>query len=561
MLILGLSCHHHDASACLVSDGQLLAYADEERLDRTKYSARFPRMAIQACLDQAGASMADVDRAAYFWVPWKGIASRLSNLSLWLPRSLSMPKRYDRLHRMLTVPLQLRREFGFTGRFHFVDHYLSHAAASFHLSPFDRAAVLILDGNGEVHTSWAGLGSGGRLYEHFRETFPNSLGRVYGYTTQHLGYRKHEEEGKVMALAALGDTSRLGPSFREVVQPLPGGRFLVDRSYFDHHIDERSLTTPKFDAAFGPARERSEPLGQQQYDLAAALQMVTEETVLHVARHLAEETGAPNLCLGGGVALNCAMNGRVAREGIFREVFIPPPAGDSGAALGAALHVHHRLGGQRTTPLRHAYWGPGYTSEECQAAVRRRGLPFEVSTDPGASAALFVASGEVVGWFQGRMEMGPRALGARSIVADPRDPLSCDRVNERVKDREVYRPFAPSVLAERANELFQCTQSSPFMLMAFDARPEARDRIPAVCHVDGSGRVQTVDEHAQPRWRRLIEAFDGITGVPAILNTSFNRNGEPIVCSPDDALDCFLGSRMDRLVLEDLIVSRPDAAT
>jgi len=558
MLILGLCCHHHDSSACLVSDGQLIAYAEEERLDRKKYSADFPRRAIEACLRQAGVSISDVDRAAYFWVPWKGIGSRLGNLRLWLPRTMSMPSRYGRFQRMLAVPLQLRREHGFKGRFHFVDHYLCHAAASFHLSPFDRAAVLILDGNGEVHTSWAGFGSGTRLNEQYREKFPNSLGRVYGHTTDHLGFRKHQEEGKVMALAAMGDVARFGPRFRQVVRPMPGGRFQVDPAYFDHHIDERAVTTDRFAAEFSAPRTPGEPLEQRHHDLAAALQAVTEETVLHVARHLADVTGSPNLCLGGGVALNCAMNGRVAREGIFREVFIPPPAGDAGAAIGAALHVHHQLGGGPTPALLHPYWGPGYSSQECRAAVRRRGLEHEVSPDPSAAAARLVADGNVVGWFQGRMEMGPRALGARSIVADPRDLKSCDRVNDRVKNREPYRPFAPAVLEERCEELFQCTQASPFMLMAFHAQPDARDRIPAVCHVDGTGRVQTVGEHAHPRWRRLIEQFDRLTGVPAVLNTSFNRGGEPIVCTPDDALDCFLGSRMDVLVLDDLIVRRPD---
>jgi len=558
MLILGLCCHHHDSSAGLLDDGRLVAYIEQERLSRVKHTQEFPGDAIRECLSIAGAELSDVDRAAFFWIPWKGVPSRLAHPRLWWPRSLRSARRAGRFHRMLSVPLELRR-MGFRGRFHFVDHYLAHAAISYLLSPFDRAAILVLDGNGEIHTSWSGMGEGGDLTEFFRERFPCSLGRVYGFTTVHLGYREHQEEGKVMALAAFGDPSRFGPTLRRIVRLRPGGRFEVERGYFDHHLEHSRLTTPKFEAAFGPHRERSDPIEQRHYDLAAALQVVTEETVRHIAHHLHERTGLTDLSLGGGVALNCSMNGRLAREGPFERIFVPPPAGDTGMALGAALHVHRALvGGRRPEALTHAYWGPSYDSEECLTAVERRNLPYRRSETPAADAARLVADGNVVGWFQGRMEMGPRALGARSIVADPRDPASCDRVNERVKHREPYRPFAPSVLAERASDLFEIGQDSPFMLMACHSHPEARERIPAVCHVDGTGRIQTVGPNAQPRWRQLIEEFDRITGVPVVLNTSFNRNREPIVCSPDDALDCFCGSRMDALVLDDLVLERAD---
>lgn len=560
MLILGLCCHHHDSSACLVDDGRLVAYVEEERLARVKYTHAFPALAIRECLATAGAELSDVDRGAFFWVPWKGVPSRLANVRLWWPRRLALPRRYGRLHHMLSVPRVLRK-MGFRGQFHFVDHYLAHAAISFLMSPYDRAAVLALDGNGEIHTSWAGLGEGEHLTEFFRETFPCSLGRVYGFTTEHLGFNEHMEEGKVMALAAFGDPERYGSALRRIVRCRPGGRFEVLPGYFDHHMEHLELTTGRFASAFGPPRNRHDPIEQRHYDLAAALQVVTEETVLHILEHLHDRTGADRLCLGGGVALNCAMNGRLAREGPFDEIFIPPPVGDGGTSLGAALHVHQTLlGGRRPEPLTHAYWGPSYDSAACRAAADRRGLSYRVSETPALDAAKMVADGKVVGWFQGRIEMGPRALGARSIVADPRDPRSMDRVNEQVKHREPYRPFAPSVLAERADELFETTQESPFMLMAFHARPSARDRIPAVCHVDGTGRVQSVGPDAQPRWRELIEEFHRISGVPAVLNTSFNRNGEPIVCTPDNALDCFTGSRMDALVLEDLVFVRDEGS-
>jgi len=556
MLVLGLCCHHHDSSACLLNDGELVAYVEEERLARVKYTHAFPVNAIRECLAIAGAELADVERAGFFWVPWKGIPSRLAAVRLWWPRSTEMPRRYGRFRQMLGVPLVLRR-MGFRGQFHFVDHYLAHAAISYLLSPFDRAAILVLDGNGEIHTSWAGAGEGADLTEFFRVRFPCSLGRVYGFTTVHLGYNEHQEEGKVMALAALGDPERFTPIFRRIVRCRPGGRFEIAPGYFDHHIEHRKLTTPRFTDVFGPPRGRHDPFEQRHYDLAAALQIVTEETVLHMVRHLHDRTGAKNLSLGGGVALNCAMNGRLAREGPFEQLYIPPPAGDAGAALGAALHVHRTLlGGRRPEPLTHAYWGPSYSSAACRAAVERRGLPYRRSETPAADAARLVADGKVVGWFQGRIEMGPRALGARSIVADPRDKASADRVNDQVKHREPYRPFAPSVLAEHAHELFDTTQDSPFMLMAYHCRPAMQDRIPAVCHVDGTGRVQSVGPEAHPRWRQLLEAFHEISGVPAVLNTSFNRNGEPIVCSPDDALDCFTGSRMDALVLDDLVLTR-----
>jgi carbamoyltransferase len=556
MLILGLCCYHHDSSACLIADGKLVTYIEEERLSRVKHTSAFPAMAIRRCLEEAGATIADVDRAAYFWVPWKGVGRRLMNLKLWVPRTVRRKQgRYDRFGKMAQVPLQLRRELGYRGRFHFIDHYLAHAAASYFLSPYDGAATLILDGNGEVHTSWAGEGIGSRLDEAYRHHFPNSLGRVYGFTTDYLGYSEHSEEGKVMAMAAMGDPDHYLDRFRKIVQLRPEGRFQVEPGYFNHHIEHRVLTTQRFIEEFGPRRHRSAPLEQRHYDIAAALQRVTEEAVLHQCRHLAQSTGQRHLCLGGGVALNCAMNGRIAAEGLFDEVFIPPPAGDAGAALGAALYVHHEmLGGPRTDPLLHPYWGPSYDSAACQRAVAQRRIPYRVSDDPCADAAQWIADGKVVGWFQGGMEMGPRALGARSIVADPRDPKSCDRINAKVKNREVYQPFAPAVLEERCNEVFDCSQPSPFMLMAFQAQPEARERIPAVCHLDGSGRVQSVGEHANPRYRRLIEEFDKLTGVPVVLNTSFNRRGEPIVCSPVHALDCFLESEMDALVLEDVLL-------
>lgn len=556
MLILGLCCHHHDSSACLLDDGRLVAYIEEERLSRVKHTHAYPHNAIRECLSIAGAQLSDVDRAAFFWVPWKGISGRLAHVRMWWPRSLEMPRRYGRFRQMLGVPVQLRRS-GFRGKFHFIDHYLAHAAISFWLSPFERAAILVLDGNGEIHTSWVGAGEGETLTEFFREPFPCSLGRVYGFTTEHLGYREHREEGKVMALAAFGDPERFAPALRRIVRCRPGGRFEIEPGYFDHHIEHRKLTTDRFAAEFGAPRDRRDAFRQRHYDLAAALQAVTEETVLHILRELARRTDATQLCLGGGVALNCSMNGRLAREGLFEELYVPPPVGDAGTSLGAAVYVHKAmLGGRRPAPLIHPYWGPSYDSEACRAAIVRRNLPHRRSESPAADAARLVADGKVVGWFQGAMEMGPRALGARSIVADPRDPRSADRVNEQVKHREPYRPFSPSVLEEHASELFEVTQPSPFMLMAFQGRPGVRDTIPAACHVDGTGRVQSVGDTAHPRWRQLIEEFHRISGVPAVLNTSFNRNGEPIVCSPDDALDCFCGSRMDALVLGDFVLTR-----
>ena len=556
MLILGLSCYHHDSSACVLADGQLVAYVEEERLNREKHSSAFPRLAIAECLRQAGITARELDHAGFFWVPWKGIRRRLAQPDLWLPRSMEVPSRYGRLPRMLAVPRLLRREFGFRGRFHFVDHYAAHAAVSFLLSPFDRAAVLILDGNGEIHTSWAGLGKGSDLREYHRQALPHSLGRIYGFTTEHLGFLENCDEGKVMAMAAFGDVARFGDDFRSLIQLLPGGRFGVTPEYFDQHVEHKKPTTARFESTFGPRRRPDEPLAQEHFDLAAALQAVTEEAVLHVARDLADRTGARALCLGGGVALNCSANGRVASDGPFEELFVPPPAGDAGTALGAALHVYHdRVGGERIAPLGHAGFGPAYGPDACRGAALRREMPFRISADPAADAARMVTDGKIVGWFQGRMEMGPRALGARSIVADPRDPAAPERINDKVKHREPFRPFAPSVLAEHCSEYFEFEGSSPFMLLAVQTRGAVRDRIPAVCHEDGSARIQTVGQELPP-WRRLIERFDAITGVPMVLNTSFNRNGEPIVCTPDDALECFAASGLDALVLEDLVLER-----
>ena len=568
MRILGISCFYHDAAAALLVDGRLVAAAEEERFSRIKHDSRWPQRAIDFCLATAGLHPDDLDCVVFYEKPLLKFERVLLSAVATAPRSL----RYFReamisaLLDRLWVKAKLRGRFGLPGRrLLFCEHHLSHAASAFYCSPFTAAAVLTVDGVGEWTTAALGEGEGATLRLTDELRFPHSLGLLYSAFTAWLGFEVNEGEYKVMGLAAYG-RPRYVDRIHQVVQVDQDGGLQLDMSYFSFHQSVQHTYSPKFVALFGPPRDPMQEQVEQYYaDVAASIQRVCEETMLAMARHLHARTGRPNLCLAGGVALNSVANGRIAREGPFERVFIQPAAGDSGGALGAALWAQHAVFGQpRTFVMDHAYWGQGYSPGEIRAALDAAGVAYR---DLGSAAAVQAAvverlvRGEVVGWFQGRFEYGPRALGARSIIADPRRAAIKDRVNRTIKFREPFRPFAPSVSLPAAGQYFDLAEPETayparFMLYVVDVLAGQRARLPAITHVDGTTRPQTVDAAVNPRYAGVIERFEAMTGLPVILNTSFNLRGEPIVNTPADALATFARSGLDALVLGDFLVTR-----
>lgn len=557
MFVLGFN-STHDASVALVRDGRVESAIEEERLSRDKHHYGFPDLAMKAVLEQAQISAGDVDHAAFYWNPWSGLVPFglhfLKNLPASWHYARVQPGIWSDFARM---PRTLRRRIGFRGKFHFVEHHRAHAFSTFCPSPFDEAAILSVDGTGEWTTTYLARGDADGVHPIHRVRYPHSIGKVYEAVTQYLGFRPVCDEGKVMGLAAYGGDRHVD-DFRDIVRIDDRGDLKVDTTYFQYQIGAPDKFSRRFEERFGPRRRADEPLEDRHRDIAFALQARTEEVVLKLARVLHEACPVDALCMVGGVALNCVANGRVLREGPFSRIYVQPSAGDAGAALGAALSVHHAVTGDMPRDcMPDAYVGPSFDEAACEAALEAAGLPYERPADIAVATAEEIASRRIVGWFQGRMEYGPRALGNRSILADPRDPGMRDHLNFRVKHREEFRPFAPAILAEHVDEYFEDSSESPYMLLSFQARPEKLSTIPSVVHVDGSARVQTVD-HRNPILRRLIEAFHARTGVPVVLNTSFNRRGEPIVCSPGDAVKSFLAEEMDRLVLGPFLARKPD---
>ena len=568
MRILGISCFYHDAAAALLVDGRLVAAAEEERFSRIKHDNRWPQRAIDFCLATADLRPDDLDCVVFYEKPLLKFERVLLSAVATVPRSL----RYFReamisaLLDRLWVKAKLRGRFGLPGkRLLFCEHHLSHAASAFYCSPFAAAAVLTVDGVGEWTTAALGVGEGTTLRLTDELRFPHSLGLLYSAFTAWLGFEVNEGEYKVMGLAAYG-RPRYVDRIHQVVQVDRDGGLQLDMSYFSFHQSVQHTYSPKFVALFGPPRDPMQEQVEQYYaDVAASIQRVCEETMLAMVRRLHARTGRPNLCLAGGVALNGVANGRIAREGPFERVFIQPAAGDSGGALGAALWAQHAVFGQpRTFVMDHAYWGQAYSPGEIRAALDAAGVAYR---DLGSAEAVQAAvverlvRGEVVGWFQGRFEYGPRALGARSIIADPRRAAIKDRVNRRVKLREPFRPFAPSVSLPAAGQYFDLAEPETayparFMLYVVDVLAGQRARLPAITHVDGTTRPQTVDAAVNPRYAGVIEQFAATTGLPVILNTSFNLRGEPIVSTPADALATFARSGLDALVLGDFLVTR-----
>ena len=576
--ILGLNVYHGDAAAALVVDGKLVAAAEEERFTRLKHVAGFPALASAWCLADAGLEPSDLDHVAVGRDPRANLGAKVQQTLRRLRNPAYVKQRLQNMAKVRDVKDDLAAAFGvqpdaLRARFHNVEHHQAHVASAFLVSPFEEAAILTLDGFGDFASAMLAVGRGNAFEVLDRVVFPHSLGLFYTAITQWLGFPKYGDEGKVMGLAPYGDPTVHDGKMRELVEL--NGLFELNLDYFTHHVRGVDMTwadgvpvigpvySPRLEETFGPARAPRADLTKHHEDVAGALQRVLEDAYLHAVREAHARTGLANLCLAGGVALNAVANGRIRPETPFDGLYIQPAAGDNGIAIGAAFHVlHQELGAPRAFTMEHAYTGPEYSDAECGSALRAAGLESRLLSDDELFplVASRIADGDVVGWFQGRMEFGPRALGNRSIVADPRRHDMKDVLNARIKHREPFRPFAPSILAERTGDWYEQDYPSPYMILVYRTRAEKRELVPAVNHVDDTGRVQTVEERVNPRYHRLISSFADQTGVPILLNTSFNEN-EPIVMTPAEAIDTFLKTRMDTLVLGNHVVRRQAGLT
>ncbi|MEX1008293.1 MAG: carbamoyltransferase [Acidimicrobiia bacterium] len=595
MNILGVSAFYHDSAAALVQDGALVAAAQEERFTRKKHDARFPRHAISYCLRRGGVDARGLDAVVYYDKP---LTTFVRLLKTYLKVGAAGLRSFTHAipawtDEKLWIPYELERGLGDLGyampkQLWFTEHHESHAASAFFPSPFEHAAVLTFDGVGEWATSSIGVGRGNRVTLVRQMNFPNSLGLLYSAFTYFCGFRVNSGEYKLMGLAPYGKPKYVDSILSDLIDLRDDGSFRVDMRYFGY-LTGLEMTNRRFDARFGgPPREPESDITQRELDLAASIQEVTEEIVLRMARTAAQVTGERDACLAGGVALNCVANGRLLREGPFERIWIQPAAGDAGGAVGAALYGWHQiLDNPREADgvhdrMRGAYLGPRFMPDEIVAWLDANNYPYQRVTgaERARRIARLVADGKVVGLLQGRMEFGPRALGHRSIIGDPRSSTMQSIMNLKIKYRESFRPFAPAVLAEQASTCFDIDLGveSPYMLLVADVRPElrsspdadhgstdlrswvneVRSEIPAVTHVDYSARLQTVSRDTSPQFHEILTAFDELTGCPVLINTSFNVRGEPIVCTPEDAYRCFMRTEMDTLVLEDCLLDKAD---
>ncbi len=593
--ILGISAYYHDSAAAVLSDGTIVAAAQQERFSRKKHDAQFPREAIAYCLDEAGVSLGQLDAIVFYDKPLlkferlletylsyapSGIHSFVVAMPVWLKEKLFLK---DTLRRALAEMAGCKTKQ--LPKLLFSEHHKSHAASAFYPSPFVRAAVLCLDGVGEWATTSVWLGKDNTLEPLWEIDFPHSLGLLYSAFTYFTGFRVNSGEYKLMGLAPYGEPKYRQIILDELIDLKADGTFRLNMEYFAYCTGMR-MTNRRFDSLFGgPPRKPESDLTQREMDIAASIQKVTEEVVLRLARTIHDETGEQNLCMAGGVALNCVANGRIQREGPFQSLWIQPAAGDAGGALGAAQVAWHeyfdsprRVNGRDS--MAGSLLGPRASAGQIQTCLDSVGARYEQMPDEQLLPRLadILASGSVVGWFQGRMEFGPRALGARSIIGDPRSAAMQSVMNLKIKYRESFRPFAPSVLAGRVSDYFEQSTASPYMLIVAPVKKELRiavtdeqralfgveklkvrrSELPAITHVDYSARIQTVHEDVNPRYYRLIEAFERKTGCGVLVNTSFNVRGEPIVCSPEDAYRCFMRTEMDYLVLENFLLAKPD---
>lgn len=590
--ILGISAFYHDSAAALIVDGRIVAAAQEERFTRKKHDYRFPTHAVDYCLKQAGLDAADLDYVGFYDKPFQkfdrlletylayapsGFRSFLQAMPLWLKQKLHLPREMSRC-----------LQHAYAKRFVFTEHHESHAASAFFPSPFDESAILTLDGVGEWSTTSWGVGRGNKISLSHEVRFPHSLGLLYSAFTYFTGFRVNSGEYKLMGLAPYGEPKYVDLITKNLIDIKPDGSFWLDMSYFNY-CQGLTMTSKKFDRLFGRGPRQSEsPITQQDMDLAASIQQVTEEVMLRCAAHVHSQTGLKNLCLAGGVALNCVGNGRLLRESPFENVWIQPAAGDAGGALGVATFIWHQLLDNPRTA--HPFdsqsgsrLGPSFSASETRAFLDGVGATYHEMSDASAlchRVAELMADEHVVGWMEGRMEFGPRALGARSILGDARSPKMQSIMNLKIKFRESFRPFAPSILEDHVDEYFEMrpSEQSPYMLLVADVQQSKRcnlndelaqargldklkinrSDVPAITHVDYSARVQTVDPERHGRYHQLLTAFHGLTGCPVIINTSFNVRGEPIVCTPQDAYRCFMATNMDVLVIDDFLLLKSE---
>jgi carbamoyltransferase len=560
--VLGISCFYHDAAAALLCDGRLAAAAHEERFTRKRHDPDLPVRAVRYCLEAAGIGVTDLDYVVFYDKPFVKFERILLTYLSTFPRSLpSFTKSIPVwLKEKLWVPNLIHKGLGYDGEVLFAEHHQSHAASAFLPSPFEEAAILTCDGVGEWATTTQGIGRG-NSFELIKEIrFPHSIGLLYSAFTYYLGFKVNSAEYKVMGAAPYGEPKYADVILDELVDLRDDGSFKLNMKYFAYDYG-LTMTNRRFDDLFGqPRRPPESGMEQFHWDMAASVQAVTEEIVLRMVRDLHERTGSKNLCMAGGVALNCVANGRIVREGPFDHLWVQPAAGDAGGALGAALFAYNAvLGKPRSFRMDHAFWGPAYPDAEIRRYLDERGVPYRTLSRAEMleeTARRLDEDQAVIGWFQGRMEWGPRSLGSRSILADARNAENWKRVNLKIKFRESFRPFAPAVLAEKASDWFEIDRESPYMLLVCPVR-EGRS-VPAVTHVDGSARLQTVTRDAHPEFYDLLASFDRRTGCPVLINTSFNVRGEPIVCSPDDAYLCFMRTQMDVLVLGNQILLKEE---
>jgi carbamoyltransferase len=592
--ILGISAYYHDSAAALIESGQIIAAAQEERFTRLKHDPAFPAQAIQYCLQQGNIALSDLDAIVFYDKPFltferlletylsvapRGLRSFLQSMPVWLKEKLFLKQ-------------QLRRQLAALAdcdskqlpKLLFTEHHQAHAASAFYPSPFEKAAVLCLDGVGEWATSSAWLGEGKQLQPLWQINFPHSLGLLYSAFTYFCGFKVNSGEYKLMGLAPYGKPVYQQLICEQLIDIKADGSFQLNMDYFDYCIGD-TMTNAAFAELFGgPPRQAEAPITERELNLAASVQAVTEQIIVQLAQTIKTETGAEHLCLAGGVALNCSANGKLQQSGLFKQIWIQPAAGDAGGAIGAALACWHQYyqGDRQISAednMQGAYLGPQFSDEQIGQFLTAGNIPFERLDDQQLfeQVAQLIDQGNIIGWFQGRMEFGPRALGNRSIIADPRNPAMQSRLNVKIKFRESFRPFAPSVLVEKAQQYFDCRAASPYMLTVAQVQPALhtdnsqqamdassgldklycqRSTLPAITHIDYSARLQTVSASTNPRYHQLISAFELLTGCAVLTNTSFNVRGEPVVCSPEDAWQCFIHTDMDYLVLGNYVLDK-----
>jgi len=580
MYILGINAYHGDSSACLIKDGSLITAAEEERFRRIKHWAGFPEKAVKHCLWSAGLGLEDIDYIAINRDPKANLYKKVLFTLRKRPSFALIKDSLKNALKVKDIKIIMSERLGMKGQkikaeLYHIEHHRAHMASAFFVSPFERAAILSIDGFGDFVSTMMEIGEGNKIEVIDQVNFPHSLGLFYTALTQYLGFPKYGDEYKVMGLSAYGRPIYL-KEMEEIVRLKQNGRFELNLDYFVHHSEGVSMLwedsepilgraySDRLIEKFGPERRYGEPITEHHQDIAASLQAMYEKAFFHILNYLYERTKIKNLCLAGGCALNSVANGKIFDNTPFKEVYIQPAANDAGGSLGAAYYLYHQIfGKQRNFVMDKVYWGPDFSEAEISEKLKVRSEELnnckieKIDNEDKLckKVAKYIADGKVVGWFQGRMEWGPRALGNRSILVDPRRAEMKDILNARIKRREPFRPFAPSILLEAVGEYFEKDYPDPFMIKVYPIKEDKRKVIPAVTHVDGTGRLQTVSKEENPLYYKLIKEFEKITGVPVVLNTSFNEN-EPIVCTPDEALDCFLRTKMDVLVLGNVIICK-----